>query len=102
MNLSFNTGIFTKNCDYIFELGNIYAAKAQIDAALTEIMPDMQQNTRVGRFVGIFMEALDDLKYATKNCINEMEKYRKDMYTVCKKMILLRDGIRQNQMEKAQ
>jgi hypothetical protein len=28
LNLKFNTKIFTENCGYIVELGNIYAAKA--------------------------------------------------------------------------
>ena len=94
MNLNFNTKIFSKNCDYIYELGNLYAAKASIDSALTEIMPEMQQQTRVAQFVELLNEALDDLRFAAKNCVNELEGYRKDMYSVCKKMLLLRDGIR--------
>jgi len=35
LNLVFNTKIFTQNNDYIFELGNIYGAKALIDSALS-------------------------------------------------------------------
>lgn len=35
LNLVFNTKIFSQNNDYIFELGNIYGAKALIDSALS-------------------------------------------------------------------
>lgn len=41
LNFKFNTSIFTQNCGYIVELGNIYAAKAQIDSALSDIMPTL-------------------------------------------------------------
>ena len=37
LNLSFNTKIFSQNSDYIYELGNIYAAKNEIDEGLSGI-----------------------------------------------------------------
>ena len=57
-------------------------------------MPQIQQHTNISDQVVEFMEGLDDLRFATKNCVNQMEAQRKDMYNVCKKMIMLRDGIR--------
>jgi len=41
------------------------------------------------------IDALDDLKVAMKKCVTEMEEQRKNMFVAAKKMILLRDGIRQ-------
>lgn len=41
MNLSFNTKIFSMNCEYIYELENIYATKAIIDEVLSEIIPNI-------------------------------------------------------------
>jgi hypothetical protein len=38
------------------------------------------------------MEALDDLKVATKKCVTDMEEQRKQMFQVAKKMVRLRDG----------
>jgi hypothetical protein len=40
------------------------------------------------------MIALDELKYATKQCVTEMEEQRRNMYNAAKKMIMLRDSIR--------
>lgn len=42
LNLSFNTKIFSQNSAYIYELGNIYAAKNQIDEGLSEIIPNIK------------------------------------------------------------
>ena len=76
----------------------MYAAKAQIDSALTEIMPELQglahNQKDIAQNVGIFIEALDDLKFSTNNCVNDMELQRKEMYAVSKKMIQLRDGVK--------
>ena len=42
LNLSFNTKIFSQNSDYIYELGNIFAAKNMIDEGLSEIIPNIK------------------------------------------------------------
>ena len=41
------------------------------------------------------MEAIDDLRMSSKKCISDMEDQRKGMYTVAKKMIMLRDSLNQ-------
>ena len=82
LNLQFNTSIFSQDCEYIYELGNIYSAKAQIDMALSEIMPQMKIQSRVAHYVKILFESLDQLKVATKKCVDNMEEQRKDMYKV--------------------
>ena len=74
MNLRFNTQIFTQNSDYILELGNIYAAKAQIDQTLSEIMPTLINEKKLAKQVNLFMEAIDDLRMASKKCISDMEE----------------------------
>ncbi len=43
----------------------------------------------------MFMEAVDDLRMATKKCVTEMEEQRKQMYQVAKRMVKLRDGLKQ-------
>jgi hypothetical protein len=77
LNLKFNTNIFTQNCSYIIELGHIYAAKALIDSALSEIMPNLLMQPKIAASVKKFMEAVDDLKVATKKCATDMEDQRK-------------------------
>lgn len=42
LNMNFNTQIFSQNNDYILELGNIYGAKALIDSALSQIIPNVK------------------------------------------------------------
>lgn len=93
LNFKFNTGIFTQNSTYIVELGHIYAAKALIDSALSEIMPTLLLQTKIAMSVKNFMEAVDDLKVATKKCVTDMEQQRKQMYQVAKKMVKLREGL---------
>jgi hypothetical protein len=93
LNIKFNTNIFTQNSPYIVELGFIYAAKAQIDSALSEIMPTLLLQIKIATSVKKFMEAVDDLRVATKKCVTEMEEQRKQMYQVAKNMVKLRDGL---------
>ena len=94
LNLRFNTQIFTQNSDYIVELGNIYAAKAQIDQTLSEIMPSLNMEKKIAKSVKLFMEAIDYLRMASKKCISDMEEQRKGMYQVAKKMLMLRDSLK--------
>ena len=77
LNFKFNTNIFTQKSSYIVELGFIYAAKAQIDSALSEMMPKLLLQTKIATSVKTFMEAVDDLRVATKKCVTEMEEQRK-------------------------
>ena len=72
--ISCNTSIFGQNHEYIYQLGNIYAAKAIIDSVLSEIIPNVQNYKNLSKFVEQLMNALDDLKYATKKCVTEMEE----------------------------
>ena len=87
LNLVFNTKIFTQNNDYIFELGNIYGAKALIDSALSQIIPNVKNYQKISRHVEQLLDAMDDLKVAAKKCVFEMEEQRRSMYTAAKKMI---------------
>ena len=77
LNFKFNTNIFTQKSSYIVELGFIYAAKAQIDSALSEMMPKLLLQTKIAKSVKTFMEAVDDLRVATKKFVTEMEEQRK-------------------------
>jgi|TARA_B110001450_G_C17408030_1_gene394548 hypothetical protein len=71
--MSFNTSIFSQNHHYITELGNIYGAKASIDSALSQIVPNVKNYQRLSKYVEQLTEALDDLKVSTKKCVNQME-----------------------------
>lgn len=51
LNLSFATKIFSKNSDYMYELGNIYAARTQIDKAMSEIIPNIQVYKRLATHI---------------------------------------------------
>lgn len=92
--MNFNTKIFSQNNDYIYELGNIYGAKAVIDQSLSQIIPFVQNYEQLAKYVAELIDALDDLKVASKKCVQELESQRKQMYEAAKKMIMLRDGIR--------
>ena len=95
LNLSFSTKIFSRDSDYIYELGNIYAARAQIDAGMSEIIPNIHVYKRLaGHIQGVF-EALDMHKVATKRCIDSLETHRKDMYRVTKRVMQLKDQLQQ-------
>ena len=80
LNLSFNTKIFSQSSDYIYELGNIYAAKNEIDEGLSEIIPNIKVYKRLASHIKRFIEALDMLKISTKRCVEDMESQRKAMY----------------------
>ena len=92
--MSFNTKIFSQNNNYIYELGNIYGAKAIIDSALSSIIPNVKNYNKLAKYVEQLIDALDDLKVSTKKCVTEMEDQRKNMYKAAKMMIMLRDSIR--------
>ena len=101
LNMNFSTQIFTKSSDYICELSNIYAARAQIDSTLSKLMPHFSpQNKHVRRQVERLVEALDDMKVAIKRCTTEMETQRQSMYRAAKQMVMLRDDIRRDLMNK--
>ena len=101
LNMNFSTQIFTKSSDYICELSNIYAARAQIDASLSKLMPNFSpQNKHMRKHVERLIEALDDMKVAIKRCTSEMETQRQSMYRAAKQMIMLRDDIRRDLMNK--
>lgn len=95
LNLSFNTSIFSNNNDYITELGHIHGAKALVDQALSALIPHLKNYRSLAAHVEQLMDALDDLKAASRKCVREMESQRRNMYTVAKKMVVLRDQIRQ-------
>jgi hypothetical protein len=101
LNLSFNTAIFSNSNDYIAELGNIYGAKALIDQALSAIIPQIQNYRSLAAHVEQLMDALDDLKAASRKCVKEMESQRRNMYSVAKKMVVLRDQIRHHSVKDA-
>ena len=94
LNMSFNTTIFTQNHNYIYELGNIYAAKATIESALNQVVPNIKHQM-LDNSVSQLIDAIDDLKLSTKKCVDEMEEQRRSMYKAAKIMIMLRDGIKQ-------
>ena len=71
--MSFNTKIFSQNNNYIYELGNIYGAKAIIDSALSSIIPNVKNYSKLAKYVEQLIDALDDLKVSTKKCVTEME-----------------------------
>jgi hypothetical protein len=73
LNMNFNTQIFSQNNDYILELGNIYGAKALIDSSLSQIIPNVKNYKNLAQYVEQLIDALDDLKVATKKCVQEME-----------------------------
>lgn len=97
--MNFNTTIFSKNNDYILELGNIYHAKQQIDTALTNIIPNVKNYQSLAQYIELLLDSLDDLKMASKRCVEEMEEQRKSMYNTAKKMIMLKEAIKE-QMSK--
>lgn len=47
LNLTFATKIFSKDSEYIYELGNIYAAQKLIDEAMSNIIPNIQVYKRL-------------------------------------------------------
>jgi hypothetical protein len=49
---------------------------------------------KIAKSVKLFMEAIDDLRMASKKCISDMEEQRKGMYQVAKKMLMLRDSLK--------
>ena len=96
LNLSFNTKIFSQNSNYIYELGNVYAAKNEIDEGLSEIIPNIKVYKRLASHIKRFIEALDMLKISTKRCVEDMENQRKAMYQVAKKLIKIRSKVESN------
>jgi hypothetical protein len=56
-------------------------------------MPALLMQPKIASNVKDLMEAIDDLKVATKKCVTDMEDQRKQMYLVAKKMVKLRDGL---------
>ena len=55
----------------------------------------MKNYKNLAKYVETLIDALDDLKMASKKCVQELEVQRRNMYAAAKKMIMLRDGIRQ-------
>lgn len=51
LNTNFNTSIFSKNNEYILDLGNIYTAKQNIDDALTQIIPNVKDYKELATYV---------------------------------------------------
>lgn len=101
LNMNFTTDIFTKSSDYICELSNIYAAREQINTSLRKLVPSFSpQNKHVRKHVERLVEALDDMKEAIKRCTSEMENQRQSMYKAAKQMVMLRDDIRRDLMNK--
>ena len=49
---------------------------------------------KIAKSVKLFLEAIDDLRMASKKCISDMEEQRKGMYAVAKKMLMLRDSLK--------
>lgn len=74
LNMNFSTSIFSQHSEYIQELGNIYSAKAEIDSSLSHIVPNVQEIDKIAKHVKHLMNAMDDLKVATKNCVFDMEE----------------------------
>lgn len=95
LNLSFSTKIFSKDSEYIYELGNIYAARAQIDAGMSEIIPNIHVYKRLASHIQSVFEALDMHRVATKRCIDNLEANRKDMYRVTKRIMQLKDELQE-------
>jgi|TARA_B110000285_G_C14925689_1_gene514885 hypothetical protein len=56
-------------------------------------MPSFLNEKKLAKSVKLFMEAVDDMRMASKKCISDMEEQRKGMYSVAKKMIMLRDSL---------
>jgi hypothetical protein len=50
-------------------------------------MPTLLLQTKIAMAVKKFMDAVDDLRVATKKCVTDMEEQRKQMYQVAKKMV---------------
>lgn len=91
LNLSFNTKIFSKNSEYMYELSNIFSAKEAIDKGMSEIIPNIHVYKRLAGHINVVFEGLDQLRVATKRCVQILEDTRKDMYKVTKKVMELKD-----------
>ena len=99
LNLNFQTSIFSENSEYMYELGNIYAARNELDEMIGEIISNQKkrhpESTVSPAIPNLkhFIDALDMLKYSSKRCVADMENQRKAMYQVAKGLIRVRSSI---------
>lgn len=91
--MSFATKIFSKDSDYVYELGNIFAARTIIDEAMSQIIPNIQVYKRLATHIQAVFEALDQHKVASKRCVDSLEAHRKEMYRVARRMMEMKDEI---------
>ena len=81
-------------------MGNIFGAKTLIESALSGVIPKLRSNKSVESYLDTMLEAMEDLKQSCRRCVFELENSRREMFEVSKKMMILRDQIRDKHLKK--